>query len=385
MTDSKIHVTQPFLPPLEEFLPLVEEIWDSGYLTNGGPLHQRFERALADYLGVDHLALFNNGTNALITALQALDLKGEVITTPFSFVATTNALIWHKNTPVFVDIDPVTANLDPAKIEAAITDKTSAILPVHCYGNPCDMEAIREIADRHGLKVVYDAAHAFGVHNEEGSVLQRGDLSTLSLHATKVFNTFEGGAIICRTAEMKQHIDELKNFGIVDETTIKVPGSNGKMSEIHAAMGLAQLNHIDDCIARRGEIDAAYRAALADVPGLDPLPKLNQTVSNYAYFPLMVNDDYPLDRDGIYDRLREGNILTRRYFYPLLSSLPMYASLPSADPANLPVATKMAQRVLCLPIFPAMTDDDIARIIDALRSPLKNSQTSGQSLSTSTV
>lgn len=370
MSNDKIHVTQPFLPPLEEFLPYVEEIWQNGYLTNGGPLHQRLEKQLAEYLGVDHLALFNNGTNALLTALQALDLKGEVITTPFSFVATTNALIWHKNTPVFVDIDPVTLNLDPAKIEAAITPRTSAILPVHCYGNPCDMEAIREIADRHGLHVVYDAAHAFGVHNEQGSVLQRGDLSTLSLHATKVFNTFEGGAIICRTAEMKEHIDQLKNFGIVDELTIKIPGTNGKMSEIQAAMGLAQLPHIDACIARRGEIDAAYRAALADVPGLEPLPKLNQTTSNYAYFPLIVRDDYPLDRDGLYDHLREAGILTRRYFHPLLSSLPMYADLPSAGPQNLPVATEMAERVLCLPIFPGLDDSGVARIIDAIRTPL---------------
>ncbi|WP_299929884.1 DegT/DnrJ/EryC1/StrS family aminotransferase [uncultured Pelagimonas sp.] len=374
MTDKKIHVTQPFLPPIEEFLPYVQEIWNNRYLTNGGPLHQRLERELADYLGVENLALFNNGTIALIAALQAFDLKGEVITTPFSFVATTNALIWHKNTPVFVDIDPVTANLDPAKIEAAITPRTSAILPVHCYGNPCDMEAIRDIADRHGLKVIYDAAHAFGVHNDEGSVLARGDLSTLSLHATKVFNTFEGGAIICRDAAMKQHIDELKNFGIVDELTVKVPGSNGKMSEIHAAMGLAQLNHIDACIARRGEIDAAYRTALADLPGLIALPKLNQTRSNYAYFPILVGDEYPLDRDGLYDQLREVNILTRRYFYPLLSDLPMYADLPSADPANLPIAGDMARRVLCLPIFPDMSDDDLARIIEAVQAPVKAGQ-----------
>lgn len=369
-TDKKIHVTQPFLPPLEEFLPYVSEIWDNRMLTNGGPLHQRLERDLAEYLGVEHLALFNNGTIALITALQALDLKGEVITTPFSFVATTNALIWNKNTPVFVDIEPDTLNLDPAKIEAAITDKTTAILPVHCYGNPCDMEAIRDIADRHGLKVVYDAAHAFGVHNEEGSVLARGDLSTLSLHATKVFNTFEGGAIICRDAEMKQHIDELKNFGIVDELTIKVAGCNGKMSEIHAAMGLAQLPHIDNCLNRRGEIDAAYRAALADMPGLEPIGKPNQTVSNYAYFPIVVTDDYPLSRNGIYDRLRDSNILTRRYFFPLLTTLPMYSDLPTASAENLPVATEMSQRVLCLPIFPAMTDEDIARIVQALQAPL---------------
>ncbi|WP_425041394.1 DegT/DnrJ/EryC1/StrS family aminotransferase [Primorskyibacter sp. S187A] len=369
-SEKKIHVTQPFLPPLEEFLPYVEEIWENRFLTNGGPLHQRLERDLADYLGVEHLALFNNGTIALITALQALEITGEVITTPFSFVATTNALIWNKNTPVFVDIDPETLNLDPARIEAAITDKTSAILPVHCYGNPCDMEAIHEIAERHGLKVVYDAAHAFGVRDAQGSVLARGDLATLSLHATKVFNTFEGGAIICPDAETKEHIDQLKNFGIVDELTIKVAGSNGKMSEIHAAMGLAQLGHIDACIDRRGEIDAAYRAALADVPGIEPLPKLGQTRANYAYFPVILDERYPLSRDELYDALRAQNILTRRYFFPLLSQLPMYAGLPSAGAENLPVATEMGRRVLCLPIFPAMEDGDIARICAALRAPV---------------
>lgn len=370
MTERKIYVTQPFLPPLDEFLPYVEEIWSNRILTNGGPLHQRLERALADWLGVEHLALFNNGTNALITALQALDLQGEVITTPFSFVATANALVWNKNIPVFVDIDPVTLNLDPARIEAAITPRTSAILPVHCYGNPCDMAAIRAIADRHGLKVVYDAAHAFGVRDAGGSVLAHGDLSTLSLHATKVFNTFEGGAIICRDAAMKTRIDQLKNFGIVDELTITVAGSNGKMSEIHAAMGLAQLPHIDAVIARRGQIDAAYRAALADLPGLAPLPKLRQTVPNFAYFPVLVGDDYPLDRDSLYAFLRERNILTRRYFFPLLSTLPMYCALPSANPSNLPVATDRAARVLCLPIFPAMTDADVERIVEALHAPV---------------
>jgi len=239
---------------------------------------------------------------------------------------------------------------------------------VHCYGNPCDMEAIRDIADRHGLKVIYDAAHAFGVHNAAGSILAHGDLSTLSLHATKVFNTFEGGAVICRDAEMKKRIDQLKNFGIIDETTITVAGSNGKLSEIHAAMGLAQLPHIDACIARRGQIDAAYRTALKDIPGLMPVPKLGQTRANYAYFPIIVGDDFPLNRDALYEALRESNILTRRYFHPLLSRLPMYADLPSAVPSNLPVATRMAQRVLCLPIFPAMTDDDLCRIIDALRA-----------------
>jgi dTDP-4-amino-4,6-dideoxygalactose transaminase len=368
MTDNDIYVTRPFLPPLEDFLPYVEEIWNTGFLTNGGPLHQRLEKELADYLGVEHLALFNNGTIALITALQALDVTGEVITTPFSFVATTNALIWNKNTPVFVDIDPVTLNLDPAKIEAAITEKTTAILPVHCYGNPCDMDAIRDIADRHSLKVVYDAAHAFGVHDAEGSVLARGDLSILSLHATKVFNTFEGGAIICRDAEMKQHIDQLKNFGIVDEMTIKAAGCNGKMSEIHAAMGLAQLGYIDQCIHQRGEIDAGYRAALADIPGLTVLPKLGQTRPNFAYFPILVDREFPMDRDELYEYLQGHSIYTRRYFHPLLSNLPMYADYPSADPHNLPVATDMALRVLCLPIYPDMGNADLKRIIEALQA-----------------
>ena len=370
MSAEKIFVTQPFLPPLEEFIPYVEAIWDERILTNGGPLHRRLEADLAAYLGVEHLALFNNGTIALVAALQALELTGEVVTTPFSFVATTNALIWNGNTPVFADIDPVTLNLDPARIEAAITERTTAILPVHCYGNPCEMDAIWEIADRHGLKVVYDAAHAFGVHDERGSVLSRGDLSTLSLHATKVFNTFEGGAVICRDAAMKARIDQLKNFGIVDETTITAAGGNGKMSEIHAAMGLAQLGHIDACLARRGEIDAAYREALRDVPGLVAVPKPNQTRPNWAYFPVIVGDEYPLSRDGLYEHLKTSDIMTRRYFFPLLTTLPMYAGLPSAAPENLPVATEMSARVMCLPIYPSMSDGDVARVVDALRAPL---------------
>lgn len=364
-----IYVTKPFLPPLEEFLPRIEEIWESQILTNGGPQHQELEKRLAEYLGVEHLALFNNATIALITALQALDLKGEVITTPFSFVATSNALMWHNNTPVFTDIDPNTLNLDPAKIEAAITPQTCAIMPVHCYGNPCDMEAIAEIARKHDLKVIYDAAHAFGVHNDAGSVLVRGDLSVLSFHATKVFNTFEGGAIICRTAEMKAKIDSLKNFGIEDEVTVSFAGSNGKMSEIHAAMGLTQLPHIDSAIAARGAVDAAYRQALVDINGLTPLEKTNQTVSNFAYFPLLVGDDYPLVRDEIYKLLREHNILARRYFYPLIPDFSIYRHLPSANTLNLPVARKMAQRILCLPIYPGLEPEDVARIIAVLANP----------------
>lgn len=366
MSNQKIFVTQPFLPPLEEFLPYVKEIWESKYLTNGGPKHQLLETTLAEYLGVEHMALFNNGTNALMTALQALELTGEVITTPFSFIATSNALLWNGIKPVFSDIDPITLNLDPSRIEAAITPQTTAILPVHCYGNPCDIAAINDIARRHNLKVVYDAAHAFAVHDKNGSVLGKGDLSILSFHATKVFNTFEGGAIICQNAEMKKKIDNLKNFGIEDEVTVSIAGANGKMSEIHAAMGLAQLNHINEAIAQRGQVDARYRAGLRNITGLTVLPKLNQTVSNYAYFPILVGDNYPLSRDGIYNCLAEHGIRTRRYFYPLISEFPMYSPLESAAAENLPVATQMAQRIICLPIYPDLPLDDVDRILSVL-------------------
>jgi dTDP-4-amino-4,6-dideoxygalactose transaminase len=363
---AKIYVTKPYLPPIEEFMPLVEQIWASGTLTNGGAQHHLLEERLADYLGVKHLSLFNNGTIALITALQALRLRGEVITTPFSFVATSNALIWNNNTPVFVDICPETLNMDPARIEAAITDKTSAILPVHCYGNPCAMDRIDEIAARHSLRVVYDAAHAFGVHDEKGSILARGDLSAISFHATKVFNTFEGGAVVCNSAEMKKRIDNLKNFGIEDELTVTVAGGNGKMSEICAAMGLVQLNHIDNVIAQRGRVDAAYRTAIAGIDGLTALPRLHQTRSNFSYFPITVDEGYPLSRDELYGLLRNHDILTRRYFYPLISEFPMYRALPSAAADNLPVATRIAQSILCLPIYPDLADSDIARITEIL-------------------
>lgn len=361
-----IYVTQPFLPPLDEFTPYLEHIWENKILTNAGPFHQQLERALCDYLGVKHLALFTNGTIALVTALQALRITGEVITTPYSFVATAHSLLWNGIKPVFVDVEPNTLNLDPAKIEAAITPQTTAIMPVHVYGHPCDVDAIQNIADIYNLKVIYDAAHAFGVQCHCGSVLNHGDLSVLSFHATKVFNTFEGGAIVCPDAKTKQRIDHLKNFGFVDEVTVVAPGINGKMSEVNAAFGLLQLKHIDAALARRKEIADTYRQALAGVKGIQVLPDAGEAVSNHAYFPILVQDEYPIGRDALYEKLREQNIYARRYFYPLISDFPMYRSLPSAQPANLPVAAKASAQVLCLPIYPALTDEDQRRVIDLI-------------------
>ena len=363
---NPIYVTQPHLPPLEEFIPYLERIWESKILTNGGPFHQQLERALCEYLGVDHLALFANGTIALVTALQALRITGEVITTPYSFVATAHSLLWNGIKPVFVDIDPHTLNMDPNKIEAAITPQTTAILPVHCYGHPCDMEAIQKIADIYNLKVIYDAAHAFGVQDRQGSVLQHGDLSVLSFHATKVYNTFEGGAIVCPDAKTKQRINHLKNFGFVDEVTVVAPGINGKMSEINAAFGLLQLQHTEKALARRREIDATYRRLLNGVKGIRCLQDAGERVSNYGYFPILVEADYPISRDALYQKLRDHNIYARRYFYPLISDFPMYRGLPSAHRENLPAATEAAFKVLCLPIYPALADDEQKRIIELL-------------------
>jgi dTDP-4-amino-4,6-dideoxygalactose transaminase len=365
---QRIYVTQPQLAPLEEFLPYLRQIWDSKMLSNGGPFHQQLERALCDYLGVEHLALFSNGTLGLVTALQAHRITGEVITTPYSFVATAHALLWNGIKPVFVDVEPDTLNLDPAKIEAAITPQTTAILPVHCYGRPCDIEAIQKIADNYNLRVIYDAAHAFGVETAAGSVLKHGDLSVLSFHATKVFNTFEGGAIICPDAKTKQRIDHLKNFGFVDETTVVATGINGKMSEINAAFGLAQLGHIDAALARRREIDARYRELLRDVRGIRCLPRGRETVSNCAYFAVLVEADFPISRDALYERFREHEIYARRYFYPLISDFPMYRGLPSASRSNLPVAAEAALKVLCLPIYPALEDADVVRIVELIAS-----------------
>lgn len=361
-----IYVTQPNLPPLAEFLPYLEQIWKNKWLTNNGPFHQQLEDALCEYLGVEHISLFTNGTIALITALKALRITGEVITSPYSFVATSHSLLWNAIKPVFIDIDPNTLNLDPSKIEAAITPQTTAIMPIHCYGHPCDVDAIQKIADTYNLKVIYDAAHAFGVQCHCGSLLKHGDLSVLSFHATKVFNTFEGGAIVCPDAKTKLRIDQLKNFGIVDEVTVVESGINGKMSEINAAFGLLQLKHLDEALVRRKIIDTAYRRHLKGIKGIKCIDDSGEKVANYSYFPILVKDDYPLTRDELYNKFRDNNILPRRYFYPLISEFSMYQSFPSADPYNLPEATAIAQKILCLPIYPDLDNtqiETIARLI----------------------
>ncbi|NMM14922.1 MAG: DegT/DnrJ/EryC1/StrS family aminotransferase [Rhodoferax sp.] len=368
MSIEPIYVTQPYLPPLEEFIPYLQQIWDKKILTNGGPFHQQLEQALCDYLGVKHIALFTNGTIALVTALQALRITGEVITTPYSFVATSHSLLWNGIKPVFVDIDPNTFNLDPVKIEAAITPQTTAIMPVHCYGHPCDVEAIQKIADNYNLKVIYDAAHAFGVKDTGGSILRHGDMSVLSFHATKVFNTFEGGAIICPDEKTKIRIDQLKNFGHVGEVTVVAPGINGKMSEFNAALGLLQLKYIDQALLRRKAIDTAYRERLKNVKGIHCLNDSGEKVANYSYFPVLVDANYPLSRDGLNQKLKDSGIHPRRYFYPLISEFPMYRGLPSARGENLPVATAASSQVLCLPIYPdlAMSAvDEITNFIAA--------------------
>lgn len=361
-----IYVTLPTLPPLDELLPYLEKIWESRILTNGGPLHEQLERAMCEYLGVEHISLFTNATIALMTSLQALEIRGEVITTPYSFVATAHSLLWNGIKPVFVDIEPITLNLDPAKIEDAITEETTAIMPVHCYGHPCDVERIQAVADKHGLKVIYDAAHAFGVKCHCGSILNHGDLSVLSLHATKVFNTFEGGAIVCRDAAMKRHIDHLKNFGFVDETTVVAAGINGKMSELNSAIGLLQLKHIDENLQKRALVDARYRAAFNGVKGLRCVQGAGEQRANFAYFPILVGPAYPISRDELFGRLRENGIFARRYFYPLISEFPMYRSAPSARSENLPVAYAAAQQVICLPIYPDLTDTQVDRIISLI-------------------
>lgn len=366
MRGKKIFVTQPYLPPLSEFIPYLEEIWSGKTLTNCGPFHLCLERELCKYLGVPNVSLFNNGTTALITALQALNIEGEVITTPYSFVATSHALLWNGIRPVFVDIDPYTLNMDPKRIEAAITDRTSAIMPVHCYGYPCDVQAIQKIADAYNLKVIYDAAHAFGVQTINGSVLNYGSLSVLSFHATKVFNTFEGGAIVCHDTEVKRRIDELKNFGIVDEETVVAPGINGKMSEFNAALGILQLKHIGDVIERRALIDELYRRRLKDVPGIVCLQQPKGRVANYAYFPILVEDAFGISRDDLYRALKSSNINARRYFYPLISEFPMYRTLPSSRPENLPHAADAARKVLCLPIYPDLSLKVVDEICDVI-------------------
>ncbi|MCA5921279.1 DegT/DnrJ/EryC1/StrS family aminotransferase [Pectobacterium brasiliense] len=367
MTNKKIFVTQPYLPKLSEFTPYLEEIWNNKILTNGGPMHVKLEESLCEYLGVKYISLFNNATIALLTALQSLRVSGEVITTPYSFVATAHSLLWNGLKPVFVDIDPITLNLDSSKIEAAITPQTTAIMPVHCYGNTCDTAAIQSIADNYNLRVIYDAAHAFGVEDEGGSILRYGDLSVLSFHATKVFNTFEGGAIISPDAKTKLRIDRLKNFGFIDETTVAAPGINGKMSEINAAFGLLQLKHIDDVIIKRKEIDEFYRNQLREIKGINIISPVPTTTSNYSYFPILVEKDYPLSRDELYEKMKDNNIFSRRYFYPLISEFPMYRGMPSASESNLPIANSIAKKVICLPIYPALNKDDLHRITSLIK------------------
>jgi len=358
-----VYVTEPFLPPLEEYIPYLEQIWKSKQLTNNGPFHRQFEKALCEYLGVEHLALFTNGTLALVTALQALRITGEVITTPYSFVATAHSLLWNNISPVFVDINPETCNIDPDKIEAAITPRTTAILAVHCYGQPCDVGQIQQIADTYGLKLIYDAAHAFGVKYHDQSLLRHGDLSVLSFHATKVFNTFEGGAIVCPDAKIKQRIDYLKNFGFASEVTVMAAGINGKMSEIQASFGILQLNYIARVIERRKHIDGIYRRELSGIKGVELLPKPMDTFRNCAYFPILVGPDYLMGRDDLYRKLKDHDIHPRRYFYPLISSMPMYRGLPSADESSLQVASRIANQVLCLPIYPDLTDELVLKVV----------------------
>ena len=365
-SNKPIYVTQPSLPPLEALIPYLEKIWESKVLTNGGPFHEQLEQALCEYLGVKYISLFTNATIGLITALQALRVNGEVITTPYSFVATAHSLLWNNIKPVFVDIDPITLNLDPDKIEAAITPQTTAIMPVHCYVHPCDVVRIQEIADAYGLKVIYDAAHAFGVQLGSGSVLNHGDLSVLSFHATKVFNTFEGGAIISPDAKTKLRIDHLKNFGFVDEITVAAPGINGKMSEFNAALGLLQLKGVDEAIMKRKRIDACYRKALSLVQGIYCPMDSGEKVANYSYFPILVGLDYSLSRDALYQKLRDNGVYARRYFYPLISDFPMYRGLASSTQSNLPVASKTASEVICLPIFPDLTDEQISFITELI-------------------
>jgi dTDP-4-amino-4,6-dideoxygalactose transaminase len=366
--NKPIYVTQPALPPLEEFTEYLKQIWESKILTNNGPFHQQFERDLTEYLGVKYLSLFANGTLALVTALQALRITGEVITTPFSFVATTHSLWWNNIKPVFVDIEPDYFTLDPEKIESAITPQTTAIMPVHVYGNPCKVDAIQKIADIYGLKVIYDAAHAFGVKINGNSILNYGDLSVLSFHATKGFNTIEGGAIICPDEKTKKRIDFLKNFGFADEVTVVEPGINAKMNELQAAYGLLQLKYIDGYIAKRKFIANIYRNKLADIEGIRTLCDIEGIHHSYAYFPILIDEaKYGCSRDELYEKLKSHNIFGRRYFYPLISQFPTYRGLDSARKGNLPVADKVAGQVICLPIYPELEHETVNYICNTIR------------------
>ena len=399
MDNKLITVTSPLLPNLDEFHTMLQQIWDSKWITNNGQFHKQLEAALKEYLGVPQVSLFTNGTLPLLTALQALRITGEVITTPYSFVATTHSIWWNGCKPVFVDIDPRTGNLDPEKIEAAITPKTTAIMPVHCYGKPCDVRRIKEIADTYGLKVIYDAAHAFAleipkheadykrafdearnalepcnpVKREEQkveteSILNWGDMSTLSFHATKVYNTIEGGAMIMHDMATKKRIDDLKNFGIHDEVTVVGPGINSKMDEMRSAYGLLNLRQVDAAIAARQQVAIKYREALRDVEGITFFDDMPGVKHNYSYFPIFIDEKaFGMSRDALYAKMKAANVLGRRYFYPLISEFSTYRGLESANPKNLPNAHKMADSVLCLPMHHELRDEDIQRTIDLIK------------------
>lgn len=368
-----ITVTSPLLPDFDDFSNMLKEIWESKWVTNMGALHEQFEKELAQYLGVPFISLYANGTLPLMAALRAYDLEGEVITTPFSFVATSHAIWWNRLTPVFVDVDPETGNMDPARIEEAITEKTCAILPVHVYGQPCDTSAIGEIAKRHNLKLIYDGAHAFGVEKDGKSILTGGDVTTLSFHATKVFNTIEGGAMVLNDAEAKERMDLFKNFGFADETIVKGPGFNGKLDEIRSAVGLLNLRQADQAIARRAEIASRYKDALRGIPGLGMMKEAEGVRYNWSYFPLRINGtEFGLSRDALYEKMKQQGIFTRRYFYPLISSFPPYNDLPSAQKENLPNANRIAEEILCLPIHPYLEEKDIELVINTIQNEKVN-------------
>lgn len=367
MNEEQITVTSPLLPDLEEFHALLKEIWDSKWVTNNGSFHKQLEKELAEYLKVPYISLFTNGTLPLLTALQALRITGEVITTPYSFVATTHSIWWNGCKPVFVDVDPATGNMDPDKIEAAITNKTTAIMPVHVYGKPCDTKRIKEIADKYGLKVIYDAAHAFGVEVNGESVLTAGDMSTLSFHATKVYNTLEGGALVMHDAETKKRVDYLKNFGFAGETEVVAPGINSKVDEVRAAYGIINLRQVDTAIEARHQVAVKYRDALRTVEGITFMDDMPRVKHNYSYFPIFIDaEKYGMTRDELYEKMRCHNVLGRRYFYPLISTFSTYRGLESAAPKNLPNAHKMADSVICLPMHHELSAEDIHRVLELI-------------------
>lgn len=367
MNEKQITVTAPLLPNLDEFNELLKEIWNSKWITNNGTFHQQLEKELAEYLKVPYISLFTNGTLPLLTALQALRVTGEVITTPYSFVATTHSIWWNGCKPVFVDIDPATGNIDPDAIEAAITNKTTAIMPVHVYGKPCDVKRIQEIADRYGLKVIYDAAHAFGVEVDGESILNAGDMSTLSFHATKVYNTLEGGALVMHDAETKKRIDYLKNFGFAGETSVVAPGINSKVDEVRAAYGILNLRQVDAAIEARHQVAIKYREALRPVEGITFMDDMPGVKHNYSYFPIFVDaQKYGMTRDELYEKMKSHNVLGRRYFYPLISTFSTYRGLSSAAPENLPNAHKMADSVICLPMHHELSGEDLNRVLELI-------------------